>query len=142
MQALIFKGNPRYRNKILSSIISNDNNLGDYIMNNVSNGNVRTDDVIGKEVKSPQLESLGDIKEIVLDKYSGQARYVVMTFGGLMGFGERYFAFPWKSISYNDNEECFILNIDESRLKKEYGFSKDEWPDVNTWSNTVDTYYP
>lgn len=102
---------------------------------------VRTADVLGKEVKSPQLESLGEIEEIVLDKVSGQTRYVVLSFGGFLGFGEKYFAFPWKSISYNKGEECFILNVDKSRLKEEYGFDKDSWPDMNTWSTTVDNYY-
>lgn len=102
---------------------------------------VRTEDVIGKEVKSPQLESLGEIKEIVLDKISGQTRYVVLSFGGFLGFGEEYFAFPWKSISYHPEEECFILNVDQAKLRKEYGFNKDQWPDMNTWPSTVDTYY-
>lgn len=102
---------------------------------------VRTKDVIGKEVKSVQLESLGEIKEIVLDKVSGQTRYVVLSFGGFLGFGDEYYAFPWKSISYNSHEECFILNVDKSKLKKEYGFDKDHWPDMSTWPSTIDTYY-
>ncbi|PJD94316.1 MAG: photosystem reaction center subunit H [Legionella sp.] len=102
---------------------------------------VRTEDIIGKEVKSPSLESVGEIKEIVLDKLSGQTRYVVLSFGGFLGLGESYFAFPWKSISYNREEECFILNVDKSKLKKEYGFDKDHWPDMASWTNTVDRYY-
>lgn len=102
---------------------------------------VRTEDVIGKEVKSPQLESLGQIKEIVLDKISGQTRYVVLSFGGFLGFGEEYFPFPWKSISYEPQHECFILNVDKSQLNKKYSFNKDNWPDVNTWPATIDTYY-
>lgn len=79
---------------------------------------VKTEDVIGKEVKSPELESLGEIKEIVMDKLSGQTRYVVLAFGGFLGMGSEYFAFPWKSISYNENEDCFILNVDKSKLKE------------------------
>ena len=102
---------------------------------------VKTDDVIGKNVKSPSLEDLGEIKEIVLDKISGQVRYVVLAFGGFMGFGEDYFAFPWKSMSYNNEEECFILNIDKSKLKKEHGFDKDNWPDMSKWDATVSHYY-
>lgn len=107
----------------------------------LNNSIVRTDDVIGKEVKSLQLESLGQIREIVLDKISGQTRYVVLSFGGFLGFGEDYFAFPWKSISYNKEHECFILNIDKSKLKKEHGFNRNQWPDMNTWPSTIDTYY-
>ncbi|WP_242604472.1 PRC-barrel domain-containing protein [Legionella gresilensis] len=102
---------------------------------------VRTEDVIGKEVKSPNLEDLGTIEEIVLDKYNGQARYIVLSFGGFMGFGDKYFAFPWKSISYNKEEECFILNVDKDKLNRDYGFDKDHWPDMSRWGNTIDNYY-
>nr|MBA2656348.1 PRC-barrel domain-containing protein [Tatlockia sp.] len=56
-------------------------------MDNHSDSIVRTEDVIGKEVKSVKLENLGEIEEIVLDKVSGQARYVVLSFGGFMGLG-------------------------------------------------------
>lgn len=106
-------------------------------MNNI----VRTDDVIGKEVKSPSLEDLGEIKEIVLDKFTGQTKYVVLAFGGFMGFGEDYFAFPWKSFTYNKDEECFILNVDKDDIDRKQGFNKDRWPDMNQWSNTVDVMY-
>nr|MBA2655608.1 PRC-barrel domain containing protein [Tatlockia sp.] len=50
-------------------------------------------------------------------------------------------AFPWKSISYNKAEECFILNVDKNKLNNEYGFDKDNWPDMANWPTTVDTYY-
>lgn len=110
-------------------------------MDNHSENIVRTIDVIGKDVKSPQLETLGEIEEIVLDKLSGQARYVVLSFGGFLGLGEDYFAFPWKSISYDKAEECFILNVSKDKLNRDYGFDKDNWPDMATWPTTIDTYY-
>lgn len=110
-------------------------------MDNLSENLVKTENVIGKEVKSPDLESLGEVKEIVLDKHSGQARYIVLSFGGFLGFGDDYFAFPWKSISYNKAEECFILNVDKSKLDRSHGFDKDNWPDMSQWPNTLDSYY-
>ncbi|MBA2709601.1 MAG: PRC-barrel domain-containing protein [Tatlockia sp.] len=102
---------------------------------------VRTSDVIGKNVQSTDREDLGRVEEIVIDKVSGQVRYVVITLGGFLGFGEDYFAFPWKSISYDADEEGFILNVEKDKLKKEYGFSKENWPDMATWPSTVDRYY-
>lgn len=110
-------------------------------MNNDSYSIVRSGEVIGKTVKSPDLEKLGKIEEIVLDKLSGQCRYIVLSFGGFMGFGDDYFAFPWKSISYNKTEECFILNVDKDKLKKENGFNKEAWPDMSTWGTSIDSYY-
>lgn len=107
----------------------------------MTNNIVRTQDVINKEVKSPNLESLGEIKEIVLDKHTGESRYVVLAFGGFMGFGEKYFPFPWKSISYNPSEDCFILNVDKEKLNQDYGFDKENWPDMSSWNSTISTYY-
>ncbi len=102
---------------------------------------VKSDEVIGVAVKNIAKENLGKIEEIVLDKVSGQVRYVVLSFGGILGMGDKYFAFPWKSISYSKEDECFILSIDKAKLKKEHGFDKDHWPDMAQWPETVDAYY-
>ena len=102
---------------------------------------VKSHEVIGVKVKNKEKEELGKVEEIVLEKISGQARYVVLSFGGLLGMGDKYFAFPWKSISYSPAEECFILDVDKNKLKEERGFDKDNWPDMAQWSETVDAYY-
>lgn len=98
-------------------------------MNNHSNNVVCTNDVVGKDVKSNTLESIGEIEEIVMDKVTGETRYVVLATDGFLGMGEKYFALPWKSIDYNKDEECFILNCDKSQLKESMAFDKDHWPD-------------
>ncbi|WP_347251384.1 PRC-barrel domain-containing protein [Legionella sp.] len=110
-------------------------------MENHSENVVRTDDVIGKDVKSSNLEDLGKIEEIVLDKVGGQVRYVVLSFGGMLGLGDKYYAFPWKSISYNKDEECFILNVSKDKLDSNKGFDKNNWPDMSEWQKTIDNYY-
>jgi sporulation protein YlmC with PRC-barrel domain len=102
---------------------------------------VKSDEVIGVDVKDKDKKDIGKIEEIVLDKIAGQVRYVVLSFGGALGLGGKYFALPWKSISYDKADDCFILNTDKSRLKNERGFDKDNWPDMAQWSQTVDSYY-
>lgn len=102
---------------------------------------VKSNEVISVDVKSSAKENLGEIEEIVLDKLSGQARYVVLSFGGFLGMGDKYFAFPWKAISYSPEDKCFILNVNKDKLKKENGFDKNHWPDMATWPETVDRYY-
>jgi len=110
-------------------------------MSDLSHNSVKSADVIGVSVISPTHEKLGKIEEIVLDKISGQTRYVVLSFGGFLGMGEKYFAFPWKSISYNEMESSFVLNVNKDKLKAEHGFDKDNWPDMAQWPTTVDNYY-
>lgn len=106
-----------------------------------SNHVVKSSEVIGVNVKSTDKNDLGKIEEIVLDKVSGQVRYVVLSFGSFLGMGDKYFAFPWKSISFSPKDKCFILNINKDKLKKEHGFDKDNWPDMAQWSETIDQHY-
>lgn len=104
---------------------------------------VRSNEVIGVAVKNSHKESLGKIEEIVINKSSGQVCYVVLSFGGLLGMGEKYFAFPWKSISFSKEDTCFILNVDKERLKNAPGFDTDKWPNMvhEAWQQSIDNYY-
>jgi len=109
---------------------------------NTNNSIVTPNDVIGVDVKNLQKEDLGKIENIILDKFSGQARYVVLSFGGFIGIGEKLFAVPWKAIRYDENEDCFILNRSKESLKQAPGFDKDHLPAASDpqWQS-VDVYY-
>jgi len=104
---------------------------------------VKTSNVIGVEVKNKQGEDLGKIEEIILDKLSGETRYVVLSFGGILGLGDKLFALPWKSLSYSREKEAFEVNIPKERLKDAPGFNKDNWPDMAEpqWQQTISDYY-
>lgn len=90
---------------------------------------VRSGDVVGVKVKNNALENLGEIAEVVIDKASGKVCYLVLDFGGFLGFGNKFFAIPWHLFTYNSQIDCFILNIIKERLKNAPGFDKDHWPD-------------
>jgi hypothetical protein len=101
------------------------------------------DQVISKGVKNASNETLGSIKEIMLDKISGRVAYAVLESGTFLGLGGKLLAIPWNSLNYNANDNCFILNIDKEKLKKAPGFDKDHWPDLadRQFGTTVSTYY-
>lgn len=104
---------------------------------------VKSAEVIGVTVKNPEGDKLGKIEEIVLDKLSGQVHYVVLSFGGILGMGDKFFAFPWKSISYSKDDKSFILNVSKEKLKGAKGFDKDHWPDMaqEQWAQDIKSYY-
>lgn len=104
---------------------------------------VKTVEVIGINVKNDKKENLGEIEEIILDKVNGNARYVVLSFGGFLGMADKLFALPWNAINYDPIEECFMLHIDKEKLKNAPGFDKNHWPDMadRTWASTIYTYY-
>ena len=97
----------------------------------------------GNKVVNQQDESLGDIKEIMLNVSSGQVAYAVLSFGGLLGMGDKLFAVPWSALTLDTVKECFVLNIQKSKLESAPGFDKNDWPDMadTTWERGIHDYY-
>ena len=88
-------------------------------------------------------EELGDIKEIMLDMRNGKVGYVVMSFGGFLGVGEKLFAVPWNALKLDTTKHRFVLNIERDRLNDAPGFDKDRWPDMadHAWTTDIHAYY-
>jgi sporulation protein YlmC with PRC-barrel domain len=101
------------------------------------------DTLIGDDVYNNDDEDLGDIKEIMLDMQSGEVAYAVLSFGGVLGMGEKLFAVPWQSLTLDTVNKRFILDIDKEQLKNAPGFDKDNWPDMSNtdWSSEIDSFY-
>src|SRR5262249_5010940 len=107
----------------------------------------RASKLIGADVENPQGKNLGDIKDVVLDN-QGQIRYAVLSFGGFMGMGEKYFAVPWPALRAVEGQQPaerdrFVLNVDQEKLKKAPGFDKNNWPNMadRSWGEQVYAYY-
>jgi sporulation protein YlmC with PRC-barrel domain len=101
------------------------------------------DTLIGDSVVNGDDDSLGDIKEIMLDMNTGQVAYAVLAFGGFLGMGEKLFAVPWQALHLDTVNHRFVLDVDKERLKHAPGFNKDAWPDMAdvAWANQVHTFY-
>ena len=97
----------------------------------------------GETVVNPQGETLGEIEEIMLDVRGGRIAYAVLSVGGLLGIGEKYFAVPWHAITMDTDNKRFILDVDKERLKNAPGFDRDHWPSMadRRWAGDVHTYY-
>ena len=50
--------------------------------------------VIGSKVVNQENEDLGNIEDVVLDVEAGRVAYAVLSFGGFLGMGDKYFAIP------------------------------------------------
>jgi sporulation protein YlmC with PRC-barrel domain len=107
----------------------------------------RASKLIGADVENPSGQSLGDIKDIVLDPQTGQIAYAVLGFGGFLGMGEKYFAIPWAALSAKEKRpgeiDKFVLNVDQEKLKNAPGFDKNNWPNMadRSWGQQVYAYY-
>ena len=86
--------------------------------------------LIGTRVVNLEGDDLGKIEEIMLDLDAGHVAYAVLSFGGLLGFGDKLFAVPWEALSVDQGKERILLNVAKSRLKDAHGFDKFDWPDM------------
>ena len=97
----------------------------------------------GDEVRNSAGEKLGKVDEIMIDIPSGRVAYAVLSFGGVLGMGNKLFALPWEIMSVDEDEKCFIVNVDKETLKTAPGFDKDHWPDMTdrTWASGIFEHY-
>jgi sporulation protein YlmC with PRC-barrel domain len=59
---------------------------------------LRVTTVIGNKVLNRAGESLGNLKELVIDLEDGHIAYAVLSFGGFIGRGDKLFAIPWEAL--------------------------------------------
>jgi len=84
----------------------------------------------GDRVRNAAGEDLGKVEEIMIDLASGRVAYVVLSFGGFLGIGDKLFAVPWRALRIDEGEHQFILDVDKKTLENAPGFNKDNWPDM------------
>ena len=97
----------------------------------------------GDTVRNSAGEDLGKVDEIMIDITSGRVAYAVLSFGGFLGMGNKLFAVPWSALKVDEDEKCFILDVNKKTLENAPGFDKDRWPDMadTTWRAAVYSYY-
>ena len=101
------------------------------------------DTLLGNDVYNKNGDDLGDIKEFMIDMASGKIAYAVLSFGGLLGMGDKLFAVPWAALTLDTANKRFTLNVAKEALKEAPGFNQDRWPTMSdkTWASGVHKFY-
>lgn len=97
----------------------------------------------GDKVKNAKGEDLDNVKDIMINTERGQVQYYVLSFGGILGMGNKLFAIPPEAIAVDTNEECLILNVEKDKLDNAPGFDQDDWPNMadETFRNEIYGHY-
>jgi sporulation protein YlmC with PRC-barrel domain len=91
-------------------------------------GQIRASDLKDMTVVDAQGKEIGEIAEVVVDMQSGRLHAAVLEFGGVMGVGEKQYAFSPKELRPGNRREQLVLNIDKQKLENREGFAKNQWP--------------
>ncbi len=103
---------------------------------------ISSDKVEGTSVYNRAGESVGSIYTVMIDKYYGQVAYAVMSFGGLLGIGERYHPLPWKALTYVTRLGGYVVDVSREQLERAPSYARDETPwNQPGYGRSVHDYY-
>ncbi|MFW6146057.1 MAG: PRC-barrel domain-containing protein [Planctomycetota bacterium] len=90
------------------------------------------DMLIGTDVKGQGGQTLGQIKDVVLNPQRDKIDYVAIGSGGFLGIGTKYVAVPWGALTIQrasqDRIDSITLDISQDQWKQLEGFDTDNWP--------------
>ena len=95
--------------------------------------------IVGMKVVSPTGMHLGTVKDVVVDGY-GRATYAIISYGGMMGLGNKYAAVPWASVA--EMLQSDRLLVDQAQLEHAPILPDGQPEFVSTsWRRAADNYW-
>jgi len=106
---------------------------------------LRASEIIGADVENADGDGIGEIKDMMVDARNERVRYVVLSHGGVLGVGDKLFAYPMSMVETKGaDSDKLVMNVNKEKLDKAPGFDRDKWPDFASngkYSGQVDQYY-
>ena len=103
---------------------------------------IASERVEGTEVYNRDGERLGTIKNFMVGKRDGRVRYAVLSFGGLLGMGERFHPLPWDVLTYDTEKGGYVVDLDKEILKNSPSYERGSEPTYDrAYGKQVHGYY-
>ncbi len=104
---------------------------------------IASNKVEGTAVYNRQGEHLGSVYNFMVDKFTGQVAYAVMSFGGFLGIGESYHPLPWKVLTYDTRLGGYVVDLDKRKLEGAPSYTAADEPNWSdrTYGQRVHDYY-
>jgi len=107
-----------------------------------THGPYKASELIGKSVENLQGDNLGKIEELAIGS-TGKVEYAVLSYGGILGMGDKLFAVPFTSLAHSQDGDNLTMDIPQKKLENAPGFNKNEWPDMTDekWKSGISEFY-
>jgi sporulation protein YlmC with PRC-barrel domain len=110
-------------------------------------GHWKGSQIIGAKVEDLTGKNVGKIEDVMVDA-SGRVTFAVLSFGGFLGFGDKWYAVPWGALQIerdreNRDVERIVLHVTKETLERAPSFSRDRWPDARNgqWARDTQKYW-
>ena len=103
----------------------------------------RTSRIVGTSVRDLNDRRIGRIQDLVLDGRRGEVTYAVVSFGGVLGVGQKLHAVPWQVLQPENGGRHYTLNVDRETINLAPAFDKANWPDMTDakWRMEIERYW-
>jgi len=103
---------------------------------------IASNKVEGTAVYGLDGDRLGSIYNFMVDKYSGKVEYAVMTYGGFLGMGTRYYPMPWRLLKYDTRMGGYRVEMTHRDLERAPSFDRHSEPRFDTaYGERVHSWY-
>jgi len=104
---------------------------------------VRASELIGYNVVNSQGEDVGEVEDLLVNLTNGQVHYAILSFGGFADIGDKLFAIPLSTISFNSEDQAVVFDSDEQMLQNAPSFDENTWPDMTSpeWDTDIRDYW-
>ncbi len=103
---------------------------------------ISSDRVAGTDVFNPAGDSLGSIDYLVIDKRTGDVRYAVLEFGGILGMGSDRYPLPWSLLKYDTDKGGYVVPLEKEQLSAAPRYERDVRPGWDdTYARQLNTFY-
>ena len=103
---------------------------------------ISSNKVEGTAVYNREGERLGTVSSLMVNKFTGQVAYTIMSFGGFLGIGQRCHPLPWKVLTYDTKLGGYVIDLDKDTLQNAPSYAMDEVPTwTRAYGSSIDQYY-
>jgi sporulation protein YlmC with PRC-barrel domain len=103
---------------------------------------IASDKVEGTAVYGADGKKIGRIENLMIDKFTGQVAYAVLSFGGFFGAGSEHYPIPWAALKYDEELGGYITPITKDQLKNAPRIPQNDlWEGDKDQVALIESYY-
>jgi hypothetical protein len=82
--------------------------------------------VKGASVFNLEGERIGHVDDLSIERSTGAVRYVLMSFGGFLGIGDKLHPLPWSILKYDIERAGYTVPLSKAQLESAPSYSAEE----------------
>ncbi len=87
-------------------------------------------------------DKLGVLKELFVNKTTGQVEFVLGATGGFLGVGEKFHPLPWSLLTYNSAPEGYVVSVGKEEIRAAPAYDREQLNSTHYgWGDQVQRYF-